>query len=750
MEVKIMDISSSSIFELLGYQNDPAQEEKKFQKAIDNTAWVDFLSNDAPALMRPSDYVKALDIWREFGDYQTIPAPLIAYVSSEIPHIEYIIQEKTHELKKQLIKERIRDFGAHSDTAELEKLFDESDWRAIAKRLKAVRFEDSLFELLDRAAHKQAEAGLSGASSPEEKDELILQSMFEPADEFEEIADSSSGREKGEMLCPHYRLEDAIMRAIKTSGVIMREEEFLARTPEDFMFSYQIDSGNKLFNEAILRALKDLLAARSEKTARNWVFKSVNDFRTVFERNSDYEFDYSDLNPERTILCVEDFDLLSSLSAKEFKKFVAFLKSNSRHRFFFFGDFSPRSSAFDSRMKELEAALNIRYVDANQIEIDETGILLVSFFAAGVSVPPEVRETLFIAWEVFRSRNQEGRLDEIMRVFVSKTEFLILSKTDDMVVCEDSFSWLGLTAGGGSPSEPASRPDALRALDKMVGLEDVKGQIEQFAAHALVSKKKAGAGMEVEPNNLSFLFLGNPGTGKTTTARILAQALRELGILKKGHLVTASRGTLIGRYTGQTAPLVTETFISALDGALFIDEAYSLNIADSSRDSYGEEAINTLTLLMSEFAGRICVILAGYEEEMDYMLESANPGLRDRFVYRMNFGDYSEAELWQIFSNKLGSAGLVLEDGGDTLIRQKIARLYEAKDERFANARVMNNLYQSLINIQETRIASEIYQGRETSPAELASVTTEDCRKLLRSEACQYSTREEKLIGFAV
>jgi SpoVK/Ycf46/Vps4 family AAA+-type ATPase len=188
-------------------------------------------------------------------------------------------------------------------------------------------------------------------------------------------------------------------------------------------------------------------------------------------------------------------------------------------------------------------------------------------------------------------------------------------------------------------------------------------------------KAKTAAGMSADMMNLSFLFLGNPGTGKTTVARILAQMLRELGLLEKGQLVMASRHTLIGEYIGQTAPTVTETFMSALGGVLFVDEAYSF---------------------------------AGYEEEMNRMFEEVNPGLRDRFVYRFIFEDYCEDELWRIFEGKVSAKGLALENGAEAVVRGEIARVSANRDKRFANARTMSNLFQALTNVQETRLASLI------------------------------------------
>jgi Cdc6-like AAA superfamily ATPase len=166
-------------------------------------------------------------------------------------------------------------------------------------------------------------------------------------------------------------------------------------------------------------------------------------------------------------------------------------------------------------------------------------------------------------------------------------------------------------------------------------------------------------------------------------------------------------------------------------------------------DSYGREAINTFTLLMSEFAGRIAVIFAGYEDEMNEMLESINPGLRGRFAYKFKFEDYGEEDLWDIFEGRLDTAGLSLERGAEGIVRGEITRMLAHKDKRFSNARAVNNFFQSLVNIQETRLASRIYENDGMADEELALLSVGDCEKLARSNTRQYSSSGVRSIGFA-
>jgi Holliday junction resolvasome RuvABC ATP-dependent DNA helicase subunit len=506
-------------------------------------------------------------------------------------------------------------------------------------------------------------------------------------------------------------------------------------------------------NRAIFDVLSEAMLEQGRDVSQCPTFIPIADFKTVVqERSCEKEFDYYSLRGKLSVyvLCVEDFVLAAVLAPKEFKKFLSFIVEEGTRTSFFFGDFSLATVAFAALSRDFETVLNIRDFDARRIEIDEAGILKSAFEADGVSVPDGTRLALGIAWHAFRRMRRDESLDAVMRNFISKSEFSASVENGARVLTDASFAWVSVGAKDAqTASAPDARPASMRELAGLTGMESVKTEIARFAAHAAVSSAKAAAGMTVDPINLSFLFLGNPGTGKTTVARILARLLKDLGLLKRGHLVTANRGTLIGEYIGQTAPLVTETFMSAIDGVLFVDEAYALHDSDKSMDSYGREAINTLTLLMSEFAGRIAVIFAGYEDEMNDMFETVNPGLRDRFTCKVKFADYNEDELWQIFLGRTNAAGLALEDGADEILKGEIARLYANRDRRFSNARAMNNLFQSLVNIQEARLAEMVYSNAGTPKDALALLSADDCAKLAESMAKQSSAPQTRLIGFA-
>ena len=210
-------------------------------------------------------------------------------------------------------------------------------------------------------------------------------------------------------------------------------------------------------------------------------------------------------------------------------------------------------------------------------------------------------------------------------------------------------------------------------------------------------------GMSV--SNLSYhcVFTGNPGTGKTTVARIVAEIYKELGVLKKGHLVETDRSGLVGEYVGQTAPKTNAIIDSALDGVLFIDEAYSL--VQGGQGDYGKEAISTLLKRMEDDRDRLVVILAGYSKEMDDFINS-NSGLQSRFNRYIEFPDYSSEELLQIFDFIIKKNEFVLTDEASNLVKEVIAKAVANKNNNFGNARYIRNLFEKVITQQANRIAT--------------------------------------------
>jgi Holliday junction resolvasome RuvABC ATP-dependent DNA helicase subunit len=259
-------------------------------------------------------------------------------------------------------------------------------------------------------------------------------------------------------------------------------------------------------------------------------------------------------------------------------------------------------------------------------------------------------------------------------------------------------------SGSKTTNKNTDESDPFKALEELVGIAEVKEQIRSLTNLIKVQQMRKKQGMQTVQVSLHSVFTGAPGTGKTTVARLYAGILKDLGILKKGHLVEVDRTELVAGYLGQTA-MKTEGIINkAMDGVLFIDEAYSL-APQNSEDSYGEEAINVLLKRMEDDRDRFVVIVAGYREEMHEFIDS-NPGLSSRFARYIEFPNYSDADLLEIFKRICAKNEYYLGDGMDDALRQNFALVLSSADRKFGNARYARNLFEKLLEIQSNRVAA--------------------------------------------
>jgi stage V sporulation protein K len=265
-------------------------------------------------------------------------------------------------------------------------------------------------------------------------------------------------------------------------------------------------------------------------------------------------------------------------------------------------------------------------------------------------------------------------------------------------------------AAQASPPEPAVPEDAPRTLedvlaelDALVGLERVKTDVRQLINFLKVQKMREEQGMRGLTTSRHLVFYGNPGTGKTTIARLLAQIYRTLGILRRGHLVETDRAGLVAGYVGQTALKVREVAERALGGVLFIDEAYALT--SGGANDFGQEAVETLLKLMEDHRDDLIVVVAGYTEKMGQFLDS-NPGLRSRFSKRLRFDDYDPQQLTRIFQAFCRKADFQLSPAAEKELAGIFEILSTSRDETFGNARLARNLFETTINKQANRIVS--------------------------------------------
>ncbi|TVY02308.1 AAA family ATPase [Cohnella terricola] len=283
-------------------------------------------------------------------------------------------------------------------------------------------------------------------------------------------------------------------------------------------------------------------------------------------------------------------------------------------------------------------------------------------------------------------------------------------------------------SSGNLKSLPQSGPWAewQKELDRLVGLDDIKELVYEIYALLQIMQYRSEASLQAQPHVYHMIFKGNPGTGKTTVARLLAKLFQSMGLLAKGHLVEVERADLVGEYIGHTAQKTRELVKKALGGVLFVDEAYSL--ARGGEKDFGKEAIDTLVKAMEDYKNQFVLILAGYTLEIETFLMT-NPGLPSRFPIQMVFPDYSVDQLVQIAEG-------MTKDRDYTLLPQTIYKLRQLLVQEktdaiydFSNARFVRNVLERAIRYQAVRLLSQ-YPVASPGRQELMALRPEDVRGL--------------------
>lgn len=292
---------------------------------------------------------------------------------------------------------------------------------------------------------------------------------------------------------------------------------------------------------------------------------------------------------------------------------------------------------------------------------------------------------------------------------------------------KEKYTPMAQTSGSGGTADaekdaPLEKPDfeeLMAQLDSLVGLADVKKDVKNLVNLIKVRKLREANELPVPPMSLHMVFMGNPGTGKTTVARLVGGLYAAIGVLSKGQLIEVDRSGLVAGYVGQTALKTQEVIKSALGGVLFIDEAYSLS--SGGENDFGREAIETLLKAMEDHRDDLIIIVAGYDEPMEKFL-SSNPGLESRFNKYFYFPDYNGEQLMEIFRGQCGKNGYTLTDEAEKAAIVMFTQLYDERGDNFGNGRDVRNCFENMIVRQSNRVAAMEAPTKE----DLMSVLPED------------------------
>ena len=299
------------------------------------------------------------------------------------------------------------------------------------------------------------------------------------------------------------------------------------------------------------------------------------------------------------------------------------------------------------------------------------------------------------------------------------------------------------------PDEGVKRktPDEIiSSMENLVGLDEVKKEIKKLAQAINIQQEQLKAGMKGAKIGVHIVFTGNPGTGKTTVARILGELFRSIGLLPGGHLIETDRSKLVAQYVGQTAPNVNKYCDDAMGGVLLVDEAYTLAGEDGAKDTFGQEAIEALMKRMEDDRGKFVVIAAGYEEEMQRFI-SANPGLKSRFTHFFHLEDYKPEELYRIFMIMAEGSGYNVSEEASEKLKNVLKEIFEKRDKRFANGRTVRNLFEATTQDLAARLSN--LTAEERVPEALNLITPDDIRYELQKTASmeEIMASLDKLVG---
>lgn len=319
------------------------------------------------------------------------------------------------------------------------------------------------------------------------------------------------------------------------------------------------------------------------------------------------------------------------------------------------------------------------------------------------------------AWDGERTPAEIDRLEDVLEPIRSRFDIdaNVLTPDEDAFWSEEGEDKNNIKSETKKPKQKVSTSrsskrnanQAMAELDALTGLENIKKEVRNISNLARYLIQRKNAGLPAPAFSMHMVFTGNPGTGKTTVARLIAEIYRDIGVLESGQLIEVDRAGLVGEYLGQTAPKTRDVFMRAKGGVLFIDEAYTLNSSKEGDDEFGNEAIATLLKLMEDHRDEVIVIVAGYTNEMKSFI-AANAGLQSRFTRYLSFEDYSAKELTKIFISLCDTNKLIIGKPLVAKVYKSMQKIIAQKSDTFGNAREVRTFFENAMQNQANRLAS--------------------------------------------
>ena len=333
-------------------------------------------------------------------------------------------------------------------------------------------------------------------------------------------------------------------------------------------------------------------------------------------------------------------------------------------------------------------------------------------------------------------QNKHPKFEEVKQAF---NTFLNLVCEFDVQKNKNTNDLLGIdfTIHNATEIENDSLEKVLEELHELIGLENVKKDVSELVNLLKVQQKRTAQGLKNIEITLHTVFLGPPGTGKTTVARLLGRIFKQLDFLSQGQMIETDREGMVAGYVGQTATKVDAIVTEAKGGVLFIDEAYALS--QNVGNDYGAEAVNTLLKRMEDFRDDFAVVVAGYDEPMQVFIDS-NPGLRSRFNRYFHFDHFSPDELFAIFEIYCKKSDFILTEEAKEKLKDTFELLYEKRDDSFGNARVIRNVFEKVIQKQANRIVTL----KRISKKALRTITEEDIPEPMETVAQVFYKKQEE------